>query len=280
MATSSSTMRSILSSASPRVIPSSTRTLASSSTSRPSPEQLGLYPRSRYTKEQVSNATGRPAPSAPTSSSRKQPNAPHLPGGKLTTPALRTLVDFHHLSGTFLTPSTLDETIEAAFRDTTTVPVSKNLDLGDSDQLVRYVAHSRLTHGGGLEPSEQAHRRGTTDPLARHSKSTDKSLDQTYDSVTNPRAKIPWRSPGSILHQAAAARQRLDAVQQGTLSNPGTFTVRGMTRGEQKSPEEENRLMEREVRIREAMYGVKRVGNEVLPGLEAVEEHARRDGGR
>ncbi len=50
--------------------------------------------------------------------------------------------------------------------------------------------------------------------------------------------------------------------------------------GEQKSPEEESRLMEREVRVREAMYGVKRVGNEVLPGLEAVEEHVRRDGGR
>jgi hypothetical protein len=169
-------------------------------------------------------------------------------------------VDLHHLSSTFITPSILDKAIDAAFRDTKTTWVGKDEQNYDSDGALRHAATQRLRHGGGLEPIEQARLRRV--PLARHY-----GADGGYRSVTHePAQHYSWQTDGGKVVEAATRRAELD---DRSLGNPGSFS------DDSKIRKPDVRLSSRQSRLYEALYGVKQIGSDKVPALEAVDDFVK-----
>jgi len=169
-------------------------------------------------------------------------------------------VDLHHLSSTFITPSILDSAIDAAFRDTTTAWVGKDEQHYDSDGALRHAATQRLRHGGGLEPTEQARLRSV--PLARHY-----GAGSGFRSVTQePAQHYSWQTEGGKAVEAAKRRAELENM---SFTNPGSFLDDYARR------RQDDKLSSRQARLHEALYGVKQIGEQKVPALEAVDDFVK-----
>ncbi|KAJ9098185.1 hypothetical protein QFC21_004514 [Naganishia friedmannii] len=174
------------------------------------------------------------------------PKQPAFPAaskpGRLSPSELRTLVQLHHTSSSFITQQNLSASIDAAFR-------ASSQTFGD-DRAFREIAESRLKLREGS---------GTGDRLVRHGQSTDSAGQQRSSGAVH----VAFGYDAEPLTANDVANKVKEAnMWSGDAEGRRDMDIHGGAR---------DLINMREENMRDAMYGT--VGKRAMPGVEAVLDH-------
>ncbi|KAJ9110309.1 hypothetical protein QFC19_001712 [Naganishia cerealis] len=180
---------------------------------------------------------------SPNLSNTKQPAfASSSTPGRLTPSQLRTLVQLHHTSSSFITQQNLSASIDAAFR-------ASSQTYGD-DRAFRDIADSRLKLQEGS---------GKGDRLVRHGQSTDSAGQQRSSGTVH----VAFGYDSEPLTANDIANKVKEAnMWSGDAEGRRDMDIHSGAR---------DLINMREEKIRDALYGT--VGKRAMPGVEAVLDH-------